>query len=88
MHPKERLNWLSHLYYLRGEYANCEKVNLTNESDYSKYLMGLISLREHGDIKRSLKYFNRIHSTNENLYCKAVAKCFMLLGKSTIRSRF
>lgn len=79
--PKERLNWLVHLYYLRGEYSNCEQVNSNNESDYSKYLMGLINLRSHGDIKQSLKYFNSIHSTTDNLYCKAIAKCIMLSGK-------
>ena len=79
--PKERLNWLAHLYYLRGEYSNCEKVNLTSESDYLKYLMGLINLRMYGDIKKSLKFFNLIHSINENLYCKAIAKCIMLLGR-------
>ena len=79
--PKERLNWLAHLYYLRGDYSRCEKVNLVAESDYSKYLMGLINLRMHGDIKKSLKYFNLVHSTNENLYCKAVAKCIMLSGR-------
>lgn len=78
---KQRLDWLGHLYYLRGEHEACERVHLTSDSDYSKYLMGLINLREFGDIKRSLKYFNLIHSTNENLYCKAIAKCIMLLGK-------
>lgn len=78
--PKERLNWLAHLYYLRDEQKNCEKVNQITDSDYSKYLMGLINLRTNGDIKKSLKFFNSIHSTNENLYCKAIAKCILLLG--------
>ena len=75
----EKLNWLSNLYFLRNDYQNCEKILSLAQSDFNKYINGLICLRN-GNVKKCLQYINLIDFKNEKNYCKLKAKCTFLLG--------
>ena len=81
--PKETLNWLLHLHYVRGEFDRLEQLTLYDHqpSDYALYLRGLVQLRQRSDVKAALRSFSTIQSTSETLYSKAVARCLMLLGR-------
>lgn len=87
--PQETLNWLMHLHYIRGEFDRLEQLTGAEPapSDYALYLRGLVQLREQSDVKGALRSFSSIQSTSEPLYCKAVARCLMLLGECTAPGR-
>lgn len=82
---KQAYNWLLHLHYVRGEYDFCcDQINrIECTSEYSWYLKGLISLRDKGNVKEALGYFNQIKSLSNVYYIKAVIRCLLLLGRHT-----
>lgn len=85
LRPKETYNWLLHLHYVRGEYNYCcEQINRIDcSSEYSWYLKGLISLRDKGNVKEALTFFNHIKSLSNVYYIKAIIRCLLLLGRHT-----
>ncbi|XP_053205067.1 Bardet-Biedl syndrome 4 protein homolog [Panonychus citri] len=85
LRSKESYNWLLHLHYVRGEYNYCcEQINRIDcSSEYSWYLKGLISLRDKGNVKEALSFFNHIKSLSNVYYIKAVIRCLLLLGRHT-----
>ncbi|KAF2902241.1 hypothetical protein ILUMI_03958, partial [Ignelater luminosus] len=84
----EKLNWLIHLYHVRGEIVKCKELikNEINKSggkhEYAYFKQGII-LREEGKIQEALESFQICHKLNsdntDNI--KEVAKCLFLLKR-------
>ncbi|KAB0804558.1 hypothetical protein PPYR_01528 [Photinus pyralis] len=89
--PLEQLNWLIHLYYVRGEIAKCKELikrqikMSSGKHEYAFFKQGVI-LREEDKIQEALESFQMCHKLNcdnaDNI--KEVAKCLYLLRKYRI----
>jgi Bardet-Biedl syndrome 4 protein len=71
-----------HLHFIKHEFDQCEKQidRLGYESDYSKYLKGMIRLRK-GDTQSALSIFSSLSSSSpDHTSFKAMTRCLVLLG--------
>ncbi|XP_065167509.1 Bardet-Biedl syndrome 4 protein isoform X2 [Atheta coriaria] len=87
-HPMEKLNWLIHLYHIRGEIGPCRTLindeieQSQGKNEFALYKKGII-LREEGNLQESLETFQQCHKINpENVdNLKQIGKCLFMLKR-------